>query len=71
MIDTLLTPNEDVYINKAIENEIFLTFGQSSGSKGIIKLGHYNVTTDNSIWPAANYTSETGHFIDDFSTHSI
>ena len=71
MVDTLLTPNDDVYITKAIENEIFLTFGQSSGSKGVIHLAHYNVTTDNSIWPVTEYVYETGHFIDDYRSYSI
>lgn len=42
-----------------------------TGTRGNIKLGDYNITTDESIWPWKNNIEESGHFIEDYKTHTI
>lgn len=48
-----------------------MTIGYITGSRGFVKMGYYNITTDNSIWPYVDSTTETGHYVESFSTHTI
>lgn len=43
-------------MTKTLEDEIFLAFSNNTGSRGTIKIGDYNVTTDESIWPVEDTT---------------
>ena len=71
MVDTIISPQSNTYINSIIESEIFLTFAQNSGSRGIVRLGHYAVTNDDSIWPVEDLTTTEGYFVESFDTHTI
>lgn len=71
IVDTVVSPQNDIYIKKVLEDEIFLSFAQASGTRGIVKMGHYNVTTDNSIWPFDDTSIETGHYITSFRSYTI
>ena len=55
-VDTVFSPQKQQYITKKFEEEIFLAFSQHTGSRGTMKIGDYNITTDHSIWPMANNT---------------
>ena len=50
-VDTIISPSDSNVAKKALEKDIFLTFGESMGSRGQITLARYEVTTDESIWP--------------------
>ena len=70
-VDTVFSPQKQQYVTKRFEEEIFLTFSQHTGSRGTMKIGDYNITTDHSIWPVANNTEEIGHYIVDYATHTV
>lgn len=71
MVDTAFAPSQQIYKIKKIQDEIFLSFSKTSGTRGNIKIGDYNITTDESIWPVEDSVEEIGHFIDHFDTHTI
>lgn len=37
----------------------------------MVRLGHYEVITDSSIWPFPITKNETGHYLESYDTHMI
>ena len=63
VLDTEISPTHTEYLTKILEKEIFVTFSHDIGGRGIIRMGHYEVITDTSIWPFPIETNETGHYL--------
>lgn len=58
ILNTVISPQQEDATNYVLENEIFVTFSNTSGSRCDLKLGRYELTTDNSIWPISDETTE-------------
>lgn len=71
LLNTVISPQQEDATKLVLENEIFLTFSNTSGSRGEIKMGRYSITTDNSIWPNTDDTTEEGYYITEKSVYSI
>lgn len=58
ILNTVISPQQEDATNYVLENEIFVTFSNTSGSRCDLKLGRFELTTDNSIWPMSDEATE-------------
>lgn len=71
LVNTIISPDQPVAINKIIEKNIFMAFTQTTGTSGLVNLASYSLITDNSILPYTDPTTDTGAFIDNYQSNSI
>lgn len=70
-LNTVISPQQEDPTKKVLENQIFITFSNTSGSRCDLKVGRYEITTDNSIWPVSDEEVEEGHYLVSHDTYGI
>ena len=71
IVDTVISPSQEDPISYTIEDEIFVTFAEKSGSRGKDKMGSIQIETDDSIWPMSDVSTLSGHYITEYRTQTI
>ncbi len=63
VVDTIITPTNDVAIEYVLEKNIFMAFSDTIGTVGYVYMAEYALTTDTSILPLNIYETDSGTYI--------
>ena len=71
MVDTIFTPDDPIPYRKVLEKDMFMAFSTTLGTVGHLNVAEFSVTSDESIWPVVQETSETGIYIEEYKSNSV